>query len=299
MDGRETRALRTALRMTVRQFAVHIGVSDRMVSNWEAGGVGIAPRPSNQAALDTALSCAGTEAHERFAFLITEQAAAAEDQRTEILLAADPLRFVRHPVDGKLMVEVPEGIFLGGDAGLTTWLPGFHLDVFPTTNADYFRFVSATGYPPPQHWEGSRYPESIFDHPVVWVTWRDAAAYAAWAGKALPSSTQWEKAARGTKGNIYPWGNNPTAAKCNVSDSGIGQTTPVSRYQSGASPFGAYDLCGNVWEWCATESSQGRRELKGSAFTSPFGRATPAAFNDASTGMCDEDTGFRCVAGHL
>ncbi|MFF3426860.1 SUMF1/EgtB/PvdO family nonheme iron enzyme [Streptomyces sp. NPDC002602] len=285
--------------MTVRKFAVHIGVSDRMVSHWERGGVGIVPRPSNQSALDTSLSVAGTEVQERFAVLITEQAAAAEDQRTEILLAADPLQFVRHPVDAKLMAAVPEGIYLGGDAGETTWLPSFHIDVFPTTNADYFRFVSATGHPPPQHWDGPRHPNSLFDHPVVWVTWRDAAAYAAWAGKALPTSDQWEKAARGTKGNIYPWGNSPTAAKCNVSDSGIGHTTPVSRYQSGASPFGAYDLCGNAWEWCVTESSPGRRELKGSAFTSPFVRATPSAFNDASTSMSDEDTGFRCVAEHL
>ncbi|WP_423834146.1 SUMF1/EgtB/PvdO family nonheme iron enzyme [Streptomyces manipurensis] len=261
--------MRTALRMTVRTFAVHIGVSDRMVSHWERGGVGIVPRPSNQSALDTALSIAGAEAQERFAVLITEQAAVTTDQRTEVLLASDPLKFVRHPVDGKLMVLVPEGIYLGGDAGETTWLPAFHLDVSPTTNADYSRFVSATGHPAPQHWDGPRYPHSLFDHPVVWVTWHDAAAYAAWAGKTLPTSAQWEKAARGAKGNIYPCGNSATAAKCNVADSGIGHTTPVSRYRSGASSFGAYDLCGNVWEWCATDSAPGRKELKGSAYVRP------------------------------
>ncbi|WP_308015661.1 formylglycine-generating enzyme family protein [Streptomyces huiliensis] len=173
----------------------------------------------------------------------------------------------------------------------------FLIDVFPTTNADYARFVEATGHRSPKHWNAdARHPEPGFDHPVVWVTWHDAAAYAEWAGKSLPSSEQWEKAARGAAGRAYPWGDNATAAKCNVRDSNILRTTPVSRYRSGVSPFGVYDLCGNVWEWCATSSAPGRYELKGSAFTSPFSRAAPAAFNDAAADMSDDDTGFRCVA---
>lgn len=75
----------------------------------------------------------------------------------------------------------------------------------------------------------------------------------------------------------------------------IGHTTPVDRYQSGVSPYGVYDMCGNTWEWCATETRAGRHELKGSAFTSPFTRATPSLVNDASAAMSDNDTGFRCV----
>lgn len=149
---------------------------------------------------------------------------------------------------------------------------------------------------PPQHWnQDGKPPSTLLDHPVVFVTWHDAAAYAAWAAKSLPNSQQWEKAARGTRGDTYPWGSQLTPAKCNVRESGIRNTTPADRYHSGVSPYEVYDLCGNVWEWLSTESTPGRHELKGSAFTSPFSRATPSLFNDASADMLDDDTGFRCA----
>ena len=135
----------------------------------------------------------------------------------------------------------------------------------------------------------------LLNHPVVFVTWHDAVAYASWAAKSLPSDERWEKAARGERGDTYPWGSQLTAAKCNVRESGIRSTTPVDRYHSGASPYGVYDMCGNVWEWLSTQSVPGRYELKGSAFTSPFARATPSMFNDASAEMLDDDTGFRCA----
>lgn len=88
-----------------------------------------------------------------------------------------------------------------------------------------------------------------------------------------------------------------TPAKCNckVFD-GAGTTTPVDCYKSSVSPYGVCDLCGNVWEWCATESTPGSFELKGSSFSSLLEAARPAAFNDANHLMCDDDTGFRCAA---
>ncbi len=206
-------------------------------------------------------------------------------------------RQVRHPFDGKLMALVEAGTFIaGGTNDVPVWLPEFYLDVYPTTNADYARFLAATGRTPPYEWTSETATGERAQHPVVFVTWNDAAAYSSWAGKTLPTSQQWEKVARGTRGDLYPWGSRLTPAKCNVRESGIRATTPVDRYQSGVSPYGVYDLCGNTWEWCADESAQSRHELKGSAFTSPFARCTPSNFNDASADMCDDDTGFRCAS---
>lgn len=277
--------------MSIYEFADRLGVSDRMISKWEAGGEKIHPRPVNQAALDTFLDQSSPEVRERFELLIREADGETPEPNSGSLVTHQ----VRHPVDGKLMTLVQTGVFLCGPDDEPSWLPDFYIDVYPTSNADYARFLAATGHRPPQHWTDGRWPPGYDDHPVVYVTWHDAAAYASWAGKSLPTSAQWEKAARGPRGTRYPWGNQPTPAKCNVRESGPETTTPVYRYRSGVSLCGAYDLCGNVWEWCETSSEPGRYELKGGAFTSPFDRALPSAFNDADATMCDDDTGFRCA----
>ncbi|WP_219505274.1 SUMF1/EgtB/PvdO family nonheme iron enzyme [Nonomuraea ceibae] len=300
-SGREIRALRDAKRMSISQFAGHLGVGERLISKWEAGGEKLHPRPVNQEALDTCLANSPEEVHARFADLLglgpapsaVEASVAAPVAGATLLLGGHQ---VRHPIDGKLMTLVAEGVFLYGPEDQPVYLPGYYIDVYPTTNGDYARFVAATAHRRPQHWsrEGGP-PPHLIDHPVVFVTWRDAAAYAEWAAKVLPSSHQWEKAARGLRGDTYPWGSQLTPAKCNVRESGLRQTTPVDRYHSGVSPYGVYDMCGNTWEWLSTESEPGRHELKGSAFTSPFSRATPSTFNDAAVDMLDDDTGFRCV----
>ena len=292
-SGVEIRMLREAMRMSVREFASHLGISSRMVSKWEAGGADIFPRPSNQAVLDQCLSLAGIDAQRRFKFAL--------DERSTVLSVDTPggafgaQNHIRHPIDGRPMVLVSPGIFLAGAQNEPRWMEGFYIDVFPVTNADYARFVSATGRQAPPHWAGAEPPRELADHPVVFVSWMDASGYATWARKSLPTSNQWEMTARGSRGDVYPWGNQSTPAKCNVRENGIGHTTPVNRFHSGVSLYGAYDLCGNVWEWCGTETQPGRFVLKGGAFTSPFSRATPSAFNDASRYMMDDDTGFRCA----
>lgn len=286
-SGREVRALRDAKRMSLREFAAHLGISDRMVSKWEAGGERIRPRPVNQAALDTSLAQSSTEVWRRFEVLLDDAA------------ALDTSRPLRSPVDGKQMVLIEPGPFLRGPNDDEHQLPGFYIDVYPTTNSDYARFVAATGHAAPQNWTDGTYPVGLGNHPVVFVSWRDAAAYADWAHKALPTSAQWEKAARGVHGQTFPWGTTVSPAKCNCRESGPGETSAVDCYPSGTSPYGVYDLCGNVWEWTSTLSTPGRYELKGGAFTSPFARAAPSAFNDASVKMSDDDTGFRCVATQI
>ena len=92
----------------------------------------------------------------------------------------------------------------------------------------------------------------IDTHPVN-VSWNDAKAYAKWAGVTLPTEAQWEKAARGTDGRVYPWGNDWDAAKCNnsVGANHPGKTSPVGSFPAGASPYGCLDMAGNVWQWCA------------------------------------------------
>lgn len=292
-SGVEVAALRAAMRMSIREFAAHLGVSERMISKWEAGKENIHPRPVNQAALDTCLLRSDPDAQARFSHLTGDSLVPDSQGETRIVPIGESQ--VRHPSDGSPMVKVDASVFLSGPSNAPIWLPAFYIDVHPVSNQNYAHFVSASGVKPPQHWPGGECPEKILDHPVVFVTWTDARDYAEWAGKALPTSQQWEKAARGTRGAVYPWGDQPTPAKCNVRENGVGSTTPGDRYQSGISPYGAYDMCGNVWEWCSSESTPGRYELKGGAWTSPFSRATPSSFNDAAATMCDDDTGFRCV----
>ncbi|MGF6884927.1 formylglycine-generating enzyme required for sulfatase activity [Nocardia sp. GAS34] len=291
--GVEVRSLRQARRMSLVDFAAHLGVDTRLISKWEAGGATLQPRPMNQAALDTSLSRLSAEESVRFAGLVSPDALGeAHDADAD---AALPSTRLRHPVDGKWITWIPEGVFLSGPQDQPEWVPGFWIDTYPTTNADYARFIAATGHTPPQHWQDGRVPPGTADHPVVWVTHADAAAYANWAGKRLPTSLQWEKAARGSRGNTWPWGNSATPRKANVRGSGPSTTTAVDEYKSGASPYGIYDMCGNVWEWLSTETIPGRFELKGGSFISQFDRAAPAAGNDADRLMHDDDTGFRCV----
>lgn len=297
--GRETKALREALRMTTAEMGHKLGVSDRIVARWESTYETTTIRPVNQAALDTLLAMSDSDVHGRFVGLLAEgdapPAQLVEPADNHVLSGT----YTKHPCDGRPMAEVPEGIYLAGRIGGPQWIDGFFIDVFPVTNADYARFVTAARKPAPDHWNGQRCDPRIYDHPVVSVSHSDAEAYATWANKRLPTAEQWEKAARGTTGSVWPWGDQPSAAKCNAREANVGTTTSVSRYHSGVSPYGVYDLVGNVWEWTATTSAPGRYHLKGSAFTSPTFRGEPAAFNDANDFMRDDDTGFRCVADRI
>jgi formylglycine-generating enzyme required for sulfatase activity len=139
-------------------------------------------------------------------------------------------------------------------------IPAYYIDKTEVTNRQFKEFIDETGYSPSrpgaflEHWKNGSYPESQADHPVVWVSLQDAEAYAKWAGKRLPTDEEWQLAAQGTDSRIWPWGNNFDPAKGNMDSEG---TKPVGSYPQGASPYGCFDMAGNVWEWVGTVETDG------------------------------------------
>ncbi|MCA9898816.1 MAG: formylglycine-generating enzyme family protein [Anaerolineales bacterium] len=209
---------------------------------------------------------------------------------------ADPNRWI-HPKSGLEMVPVLAGEFLYGNEKESVYLDEFWIAKTPLTNGAYARFVVETGHKPPQHWKGKTPPAKLVDHPVVYVSWEDAEAYAKWIGGALPTEQQWEKAARGTDGRSYPWGewrNN----HCNTRETGINTTTPVGQFSPrGDSPFGCVDMSGNVWEWTASLSEHGssQRVLRGGSWRYNRSAARAAYLDYGSPAIRDFALGFRVV----
>lgn len=153
-------------------------------------------------------------------------------------------------------------------------LPAYKIDKYPVTNAQYARFVAATGHRPPLNWKNGRIPQGEALRPVTMVDWYDAVAYAKWAGKRLPTEAEYEKAGRGTDGRNWPWGNKMEPERLNTYYN-VGAATNVTAYPSGASPYGVMDLSGNVNEWVADDfkpypGSDAPAEL----FQGKVGRAT-------------------------
>ncbi|MCX6629747.1 MAG: bifunctional serine/threonine-protein kinase/formylglycine-generating enzyme family protein [Candidatus Solibacter sp.] len=141
---------------------------------------------------------------------------------------------------GGEMVLVEAGAFLAGEKKEPDSLPAFYIDKTEVSNAAYAQFCAETKHALPKGFAADK-P----DYPVVNVLILDARAFAEWAGKRLPKGRQWEKAARGTDGRLFPWGNQPEEARANV---GSGKLLPVSALPNGASPCGALNMSGNVWE---------------------------------------------------
>jgi formylglycine-generating enzyme required for sulfatase activity len=175
---------------------------------------------------------------------------------------------VVNPIDGTEFVWVPGGDFtMGTDSIPSGWrsilpkahpvfLGGFWIAKNDVTWGQYKEFCAETkrSWPAPPSWGIQD------DHPVVNVSYQDAADYAKWAGCQLPTEEQWEKAARGTDGREYPWGNDWDASKCRCN---ADSTSPVGSFPSGASPFGCLDMAGNVWEWTSSWWNTKRKHFVG------------------------------------
>ncbi len=232
---------------------------------------------------------------------------------------------------GKVTLEaggyVPKG-------GQTFDVPAFAIAKYPVTNAQFRKFEAAEGYKqlrwwPEESWHVRTREKWLLprfsndkkwngdDYPVVGVSWYEAMAFCQWLtesvgahGRAplpitLPTEQQWQRAAQGDDGRVYPWGNEVDANRCNVVESGIGRTTPVTQYPTGASPYGVLDMAGNMWEWCLTEYMSGvtdtnrsysnMRVLRGGSWHNiqNFARATYRI--RLSLGSRDYDVGFRVV----
>jgi formylglycine-generating enzyme required for sulfatase activity len=221
------------------------------------------------------------------------------------------------------MVVIPAGTFLMGTrpeeiAALASahghhpsWMDGelpqrlvfvakFAIDMYPVTQRQFAIFCAATGYPPRSNWIGGMPPMQLLDHPVTHLNRSDARAYAGWLGKRLPTEEEWEKAARGVDGRMFPWGNvfDPNACHWNrdplVPESG---TAPVTAHPSGASPYGVQDMVGNAAEWCNDGHTPWTAFIKGGAWISrEVVNLRPAARN--MSGFANNPAkfyGFRCA----
>ena len=162
--------------------------------------------------------------------------------------------------DGASMVLVPASEFtMGSDKGdddespvHRVYIDTFYLDKFEVTNGRFAKFVEAIQSEPPWGFSDKDTPVTHADRPVRWVSWMDAMGYCLWAGKRLPTEAEWEKAARGTDGRIYPWGNEaPTTAHAvfGLKEGGGETVSPIGNRDKGKSAYGAHDLAGNLYEW--------------------------------------------------
>ncbi len=219
------------------------------------------------------------------------------------------------------MVLVPEGPALLGSDKHRTNIAAFYIDKTEVSNRAYGQFLKEKGHKRPRDFQ-----ENKPDDPVVNVSYYDASAFAAWAGKRLPSEEEWEKAARGEGGRTYPWGDETNSRLANLSDNPDlpkhHLATPVTGFQAGASPYGALNMCGNVWEWVnlkrtpedeilkQLQSEVGSDdtltksdtffEIKGGAYdVGPLSAALITDFSVFPAKLSSRNIGFRCAKAAL
>ena len=174
--------------------------------------------------------------------------------------------------------------FLDEHPQRTVTLPTYQIDVYETTNDQYRQFVDATRAAAPPTWPDGRFPADQGRWPVTGITWFEADRFCRWAGKRLPTEAEWEKAARGTDGREYPWGNAFDEKKGNIGSTGL---AAVGSFPEGKSPYGVEDMAGNVSEWVA----DWYQPYPGSTYTSPaFGERFKVVRNSSWGGSAGHYT---------
>jgi formylglycine-generating enzyme required for sulfatase activity len=187
-----------------------------------------------------------------------------------------------------------EGAFPGASVTL-------YLARTPVTNAGYFAYANDVGVEPPAYWTAPRPPEVLLDHPVVNLTQVQVRTYCSWLSEQidrsvrLPSPAEWEFAARGPSGLLFPWGPIFEPGRCNSVEAGFGTTTPVDLFLLGAGPFGAVDQCGNVWEWCDAVDNDGWTVIKGGSYLDTEWGVRPQRHLHADPKRRTSNVGFRPV----
>jgi formylglycine-generating enzyme required for sulfatase activity len=218
--------------------------------------------------------------------------------------------------DGSRMVLVPAGPFvMGTNLGAaeetpphSVDLPAYTIDAEEVTTEQYARCIAATGAAAPADWTGGKPPKGREKLPITNITWTDAMRYAVWAGKRLPTEAEWEKAARGTDGRLFPWGGVDDPARRNL---GSDKLMAVGQFAAGASPFGCLDMSGNAWEWTADwfevyPGTSARSPHFGQQYKVIRGGGGVDLYGVPNTGTCTQRArlvpygshdfiGFRCV----
>jgi formylglycine-generating enzyme required for sulfatase activity len=239
-----------------------------------------------------------------------------EEETPEILAALSRVDVLINEKDGSELVLIPAGEFLmGSDDGdederppHAVYLPDYRISRYPVTNRKYGMFLEETRHREPEYWHDRKF--NAPNQPVVGVSWHDAQAYCRWAGLRLPTEAEWEKAARGTDGRKYPWGDDdPDESRCNFGNN-VGRTTDVGSYPKGVSPYGIHDMAGNVWEWTHSlykkypyrpndgredEDRSGDRVVRGGSWFIHRGYARGAYRGYGHPGGFDNNFGFRLV----